>query len=213
MNDKQPETGEWSRRDFLAGTSAAIVVAATAGTLDAQRQETVSAIAVDTTVPHSMIHITVNGVRHDVEVEDRWTLAELLRDRLGLTGTKIGCDRGECGACTVLIDDAPSYSCSNLAVWMDGKSVTTVEGVSAGGTLSAVQQAFISHDAPQCGFCTSGQVMTATGLLKRNPHPSLAEVKTAMAGNLCRCGGYNRYAEAVVAAGGGGARPSAGGAQ
>lgn len=211
MDDKQPDAPDWSRREFLAGTSAALVIAATAGTLEAQTPT--AAIAVDSSVPHTTIHITVNGVRHDVEVEDRWTLAELLRDRLGLTGTKLGCDRGECGACTVLIDDAPSYSCSNLAAWMDGRHVTTIEGVATAGSLSPVQQAFISHDAPQCGFCTSGQVMTATGLLKRNPHPSLAEVKSAMAGNLCRCGGYNRYAEAVVAAGNGNTRTSAGGGQ
>ncbi|MFN7980551.1 MAG: (2Fe-2S)-binding protein [Vicinamibacterales bacterium] len=212
MHDNESGQPDWSRREFLAGTSAALVVAATAGTLEAQSPAR-AAIAVDAAVPHTTIHITVNGVRQDVEVEDRWTLAELLRDRLGLTGTKIGCDRGECGACTVLIDDAPAYSCSNLAVWMDGRHVTTVEGVATAGNLSPVQQAFISHDAPQCGFCTSGQVMTATGLLKRNPHPTLAEVKTAMAGNLCRCGGYNRYAEAVVAAGGGATRTSAGGDQ
>ena len=212
MHDNESGQPDWSRREFLAGTSAALVVAAAAGTLEAQ-SPAAAAIAVDASVPHTTIHVTVNGVRHDVDVEDRWTLAELLRDRLGLTGTKLGCDRGECGACTVLIDDAPSYSCSNLAVWMDGRSVTTVEGVATAGTLSPVQQAFISHDAPQCGFCTSGQVMTATGLLKRNPHPTLAEVKTAMAGNLCRCGGYNRYAEAVVAAGNGNVRTSAGGDQ
>ncbi len=165
MHDNESGQPDWSRREFLAGTSAALVVAATAGTLEAQSPAR-AAIAVDAAVPHTTIHITVNGVRQDIEVEDRWTLAELLRDRLGLTGTKIGCDRGECGACTVLIDDAPAYSCSNLAVWMDGRHVTTVEGVATAGNLSPVQQAFISHDAPQCGFCTSGQVMTATGLLK-----------------------------------------------
>lgn len=213
MSDTQPDTPDWSRREFLAGTSAALVVAATAGTLEAQGTTPAPAIVADATVPRSTIHVTINGVRHDVEVEDRWTLAELLRDRLGLTGTKIGCDRGECGACTVLVNDAPTYACSNLAVWMDGRQITTVEGLTRNGALSPLQQAFISHDAPQCGFCTSGQLMAGTALLLRNPRPTVAEAKAAMAGNLCRCGGYSRYAEAVVTAATGGGRTSAGGGQ
>lgn len=203
MSEKLPELSEVSRRAFLAGASAALVVAAAAGTLDAQSVGPVPAIAVDPAVPHTTIQLTVNGVSHTVDVEDRWTLAELLRDRLGLTGTKIGCDRGECGACTVLVNDTPVYSCSNLAVWMDGRQITTVEGLAASGALSPLQQAFVAHDAAQCGFCTSGQLMSATALLKRNPRPTAAEAKSAMTGNLCRCGNYNRYIESVVAAGGG----------
>lgn len=213
MSDTLPDTPDWTRREFLAGTSAALVVAAAAGTLEAQTPGAAPAIAVDPAVPHSTIRLTVNGVAREVEIEDRWTLAELLRDRLGLTGTKIGCDRGECGACTVLVDDQPVYACSNLAAWMDGRQVTTVEGLSNGGALSPLQQAFVAHDAAQCGFCTSGQLMSATALLKRNPRPSASDVKSALAGNLCRCGNYNRYVESVVAAGGGAARSSAGGDQ
>jgi aerobic-type carbon monoxide dehydrogenase small subunit (CoxS/CutS family) len=137
-----------------------------------------------------------------VEVEDRWTLVELLRDHLQLTGTKIGCDRGECGACTVLVDGTPLYSCSQLAVWMNGRSVQTVEGLAKNGKLDPLQEAFIEHDAPQCGYCTSGQLMIAKALLMKNAHPTRDEVRTAMTGNLCRCSNYNHYVEAVMAAGG-----------
>jgi aerobic-type carbon monoxide dehydrogenase small subunit (CoxS/CutS family) len=163
-------------------------------------------------VPRTTIRVTVNGTLHRVEVEDRWTLVELLRDHLGLTGTKIGCDRGECGACTVLLDDKPIYSCSNLAVWADGKSIVTVEGLARNGALDPLQQAFVEHDAAQCGFCTSGQLMAAKALLASNPHPTADEARAAMAGNLCRCANYNRYIEAVVAAGTAPSRTSAGGA-
>jgi xanthine dehydrogenase YagT iron-sulfur-binding subunit len=182
-----------SRRKFLQGTGTAIAVATAAPRIQAQ------APAVES-VPKTAIRLTVNGVDRRVEVEDRWTLVELLRDHLGLTGTKIGCDRGECGACTVLLDGRPVYSCSNLAVWADGRAVQTVEGLAQNGRLDPLQQAFIDHDAPQCGFCTSGQLMCAKGLLNRTPHPTADEVRAGMTGNLCRCAGYNHYVEAVLAA-------------
>src|SRR5881396_4203941 len=185
-----------SRRKFLKGTGTALAVASAAPLEASPPQQ----IATPPSVPRSAIRVVVNGVERRVEVEDRWTLAELLRDHIGLTGTKIGCDRGECGACTVLLDGKPVYSCSNLAVWADGRSVETVEGLAQNGRLDPLQQAFIDHDAPQCGFCTSGQLMSAKGLLTRNPQPSADEVRAGMTGNLCRCAGYNHYVEAVLAA-------------
>ncbi len=147
------------------------------------------------------IRLTVNGISHRVEVEDRWTLVELLRDHLDLTGTKLGCDRSECGACTVLMDGKPVYACCQLAVWADGGDVQTVEGLAHDGRLSPLQQAFIDHNAPQCGFCTPGQLMTATALLNTVPRPDAAQVKHALVGVLCRCSNYNAIVEAVVAAG------------
>src|SRR5438876_1240896 len=197
-----------SRRAFLEGTGAAFAVATAAPTIEAQRPSVnPPTSALDTTsVPRTTIRVTVNGQERRLEVEDRWTLAELLRDHLELTGTKIGCDRGECGACTVLLDGKPVYSCSNLAVWADGRSVQTVEGLAQNGRLDPLQQAFIDHDAPQCGFCTSGQLMCAKGLLNRNSNPTADEVRAGMTGNICRCAGYNHYVEAVLAAAKGGSR-------
>jgi xanthine dehydrogenase YagT iron-sulfur-binding subunit len=149
----------------------------------------------------TVVSLAVNGVSHRLAVEDRWTLAELLRDHLDLTGTKIGCDRSECGACTVLMNGLPVYACCQLAVWADGTDVQTVEGLACDGHLTPLQQAFIDHNAPQCGFCTPGQLMTATALLNAVPRPDAAQVKQALVGNLCRCANYNAIVEAVVAAG------------
>ena len=156
------------------------------------------------------IRLTINGVAQRIEVEDRWTLVELLRDHAGLTGTKIGCDRGECGACTVLLDGRPVYSCSQLAVWADGRTVQTVEGLARDGRLSALQQAFVDHNAAQCGFCTSGQLMAATALLARTPRPTAPQIRAGMTGNLCRCSNYNAIVEAVLAASGGASQTTAG---
>ena len=187
-----------SRRAFLEGTGGALAVAAVspAVPLAAQSEPTTAP------APRSPIELIVNGTTHRVEVEDRWTLVEVLRDHLRLTGTKIGCDRGECGACTVLLDGRPVYSCSQLAVWVDGKTVETVEGLDRDGRLSALQQAFVDHNGPQCGFCTSGQLMSATALLAREPRPGPSDVRSAMTGNLCRCSNYNAIVEAVVAVAG-----------
>ncbi|MDA2933176.1 (2Fe-2S)-binding protein [Acidobacteria bacterium AH-259-D05] len=149
----------------------------------------------------TQVHLKVNGEDHRLEVEDRWTLAEVLRDHLGLTGTRLGCDRGECGSCTVLLDGKSLYSCSYLAVWADGQEITTVEGLAHGDELDALQEAFITHDGPQCGFCTSGQLMSARELLNENPNPTEKEARQALAGNICRCSNFNRYLEAILAAG------------
>lgn len=148
------------------------------------------------------VHLMVNGKDHRLKVEDHWTLVEVLRDQLGLTGTRVGCDRGECGACTVLLDGRSLYSCSYLAVWADGKEISTVEGLAQEDRLDPLQQAFIDHDGPQCGFCTSGQLMSAKALLNQNPTPTEEQARQAMAGNICRCSNFNRYMEAVMAAAG-----------
>jgi aerobic-type carbon monoxide dehydrogenase small subunit (CoxS/CutS family) len=190
------DDNEISRREFIEGTGAALAVAAASAPLAAQAPRAPASRG----VPRTAIRVVVNGTAHRVDVEDRWTLAELLRDHLGLTGTKLGCERGECGACTVQLDGKPVYSCSTLAVWVDGRSVRTVEGLARGGRLDPLQQAFVDHDAPQCGFCTSGQLMAARALLDANPHPTADDVRSAMAGNLCRCSNYNRYVEAILAA-------------
>ena len=189
-----------TRRGFLEGTGAALVVA---GAPNLGAVETASTSVVEqqvAAVPQTAIRVTVNGTQHRLDVEDRWTLNELLRDHLGLTGSKIGCNRGECGACTVLLDGEPVYSCSTLAAWADGRSIVTVEGLERGGAVSPLQQSFMDHNAPQCGFCTPGQLMTATALLDRNPRPTAEETREAMVGNLCRCSNYNAIVEAVLAA-------------
>jgi xanthine dehydrogenase YagT iron-sulfur-binding subunit len=183
-----------SRRKFVEGTGAGIV--ATTVPLKAQPVSS----RPPGSGPRTTIRITVNGTGRKLEVEDRWTLVEVLRDHLDLTGSKIGCDRGECGACTVLLDGKSVYSCSQLAVWADGRAVETVEGLAHNGRLDPLQEAFIEHDGPQCGFCTSGQLMSARALLNRNPNPTEEEVRAGLAGNICRCSNYNRYVESVLAA-------------
>ena len=153
-------------------------------------------------VQREVVSLDVNGERTELLLPVHKTLLEVLREDMQLTGTKHGCELGECGTCTVLIDGKPMYSCTQLAAWMDGRSIQTVEGLSTNGQLDPLQAAFIEHDAPQCGFCTSGQLMAAKALLNRNPHPTRDEVRSAMTGNLCRCSNYNHYVEAVLAAGG-----------
>tara|TARA_B100002003_G_C14135951_1_gene546345 strand:- start:1099 stop:1683 length:585 start_codon:yes stop_codon:yes gene_type:complete len=150
-----------------------------------------------------LVTLNVNGRSRPVDVLPSETLAYTLRYKLDLTGTKIGCNRGECGACTVLLDGVPNYSCSVLTQNVKDRAVTSVEGVrSANGTLHAVQQAFVAENAPQCGFCTAGQVMSAVALLNSNPRPTRDEALQAMSGNLCRCGAYEHYLNGVMRASG-----------
>jgi aerobic-type carbon monoxide dehydrogenase small subunit (CoxS/CutS family) len=143
------------------------------------------------------IVLMVNGNDEEVLAEPSWTLARVLREQLNLTGLKIGCDEGSCGACTVLLNGEPVYSCLVLAVESTGKDIITVEGLADGHKLHPLQQAFIDHGAIQCGYCTPGMLMAAKGLLDSNAHPTEEEIKEAMAGNLCRCTGYKKIIEAI----------------
>jgi xanthine dehydrogenase YagT iron-sulfur-binding subunit len=136
------------------------------------------------------ISLRVNGVERALEIEPRRTLLDALREDLGLTGAKPGCEMGNCGACTVLLDGEAIYSCLALAVECQGQAITTIEGLTQRDALDPIQQAFVAHDALQCGFCTPGQVLAMKALLDRNPHPDDEEIDRAMAGNLCRCGAY-----------------------
>jgi aerobic carbon-monoxide dehydrogenase small subunit len=142
----------------------------------------------------------VNGLEETVDVPSNMTLLGMLRDKLALTGTKNGCEAGECGACTVLVDGEPVNACMVLAVEADGRQVTTVEGLASGGQLSGLQEAFVAHNAVQCGFCTPGVLISAHALLERNPHPTEEEIRAALVGNLCRCTGYLRIIEAIQTA-------------
>ncbi|WEF32918.1 (2Fe-2S)-binding protein [Pseudoduganella chitinolytica] len=141
--------------------------------------------------------ITVNGREHTLELEAWVTLLDLLRERLGLTGTKKGCDQGQCGACTVLVDGRRINSCLTLAVMQDGRSITTIEGLADGDRLHPLQQAFVEHDAFQCGYCTPGQICSAVGLINEGQARCSAEVRELMSGNICRCGAYPQILRAV----------------
>lgn len=143
------------------------------------------------------ITVTVNGEQESLSVPSHMTLLQMLRDHLALTGTKNGCSAGECGACTVLMDGEPVNSCMVLAVEADGADIVTVEGLAEDGRLTPLQEAFVEHNAVQCGFCTPGMLISAHALLQRNPHPSQEETKEALTGNLCRCTGYLRIMDAV----------------
>jgi len=191
-----------SRRSFLKGIGGSAIgtAAISTGLLHSDLAEGYSPESTGASRARSAIALKVNGKTYRVEVEHRSTLAEVLRDQLGLTGTKIGCNRGECGACTVIVDGRNVYSCSQLALWMQGKDVLTIEGLARGDKLDPVQEAFIENDGPQCGFCTSGQIMSGKALLMKNSKPTEAQARRALSGNLCRCGNYNREVAAVLAA-------------
>jgi len=186
-----------SRRDFIkaaiasgATVSAAGYVFGGAGTALAQAS-----------AGGRLLSLKVNGQTRRVDVMPQETLAFTLRYKLGLTGTKLGCDRAECGACTVLLDGMPAYSCSMLTLSVRTKAVTTIEGIKGkDGGLHPVQKAFVADLSPQCGFCTSGQVISAVALLNHNPKPTRDEARHALSGNLCRCGAYENYLDGVMRA-------------
>jgi carbon-monoxide dehydrogenase small subunit len=143
------------------------------------------------------VALEINGLVYDLVISHRDLLVDVLRKKLGLTGTKKGCGNGDCGACTVLVEGEPTLSCLTLAITCNGKKITTVEGLAQGGQLHPLQEAFINHGAIQCGYCTPGMLMSAKGLLDKNPKPTLDEIKLAISGNLCRCTGYKRIVEAI----------------
>ena len=181
-----------TRRGFIATLGAGAVASATGKGAEGEPSKEVPKLEEMTPVT-----LVVNGRPSRVLVEPRWTLLFVLREKLGLTGTKVGCERGECGACTVLFDGIPRYACMMLAMEAEGHEITTLEGLMNGEELGPVQTAFLQEDAFQCGYCTPGQIMAAEGLLRTTPDPTLEEVRTGMSGNLCRCGTYSHIFKAV----------------
>lgn len=143
------------------------------------------------------VRLHVNGFEYDLLIKPHWTLVDVLRDELGLTGTKKGCGKGQCGACTVIMDGEAILSCLVLAVGAQGKSILTIESLAREGKLDSLQDAFVKYGAVQCGYCTPGMIMTSRAFLVKNPHPMEAEIKRALSGNLCRCTGYVKIIEAV----------------
>ena len=190
------DTGSLSRRSFLKGSGVA-AVAATALSGSAEADPT----GPPTFGPGAVtIAVTVNGTLHSLAVEPGMTLAEVLRGPLGLTGTKIACDRGSCSACTVWLAGAPVLACSMLAIDVGERPVTTIEGLAAGGVLHPVQAAFLDRDALQCGFCTPGMVMSCAAVVQNTPQPTAEQVISAISGHLCRCGTYPKVVAATLAA-------------
>jgi xanthine dehydrogenase YagT iron-sulfur-binding subunit len=195
--EKKEEQGQrgMTRRSFLGTVGAgAVGVAASATLLKGQKAQ-----AQDVKKANELykVTLTVNGRKRSLLVEPRWSLQFVLNDKLGLTATKEGCGRGECGACTVLINDIPRYSCQTLALEAEGAKITTLEGLAKGDKLGPVQEAFVKEDGLQCGYCTPGQIMAAEGLLRANPNPSSEEITRAMSGNICRCAAYPNIFRAV----------------
>jgi len=191
----------FSRRDFLKGLGGGALGATMASRFLGQGlalpQEAEEKIAI---ITKKQVTFILNGKSLTLEVEPREILLDVLRERLKLTGTKKTCGRGECGGCTVILDGKAVYSCLYPAIRADGKEITTIEGLASSTKLHPLQQAFIEKDAYQCGFCTPGFVMAGVALLNKNKAPSLAEIKASLAGNICRCGNYQKIYEAVAAA-------------
>jgi aerobic-type carbon monoxide dehydrogenase small subunit (CoxS/CutS family) len=186
-----------SRRDFLKGMGTSAVAATLTGSLPAVPE---AEAAPPPGVKEAVIQMTVNEKLYRVKVKSHWTLLEVLRREMGLTGAKIFCDRGSCGACTVIMEGKAIYACSRLAIEADGKQITTIEGLADGEKLHPIQEAFVQHDGMQCGFCTSGMIMSVKSLLDKNPRPSRDEMKEALSGNICRCSAYPKILESAMAA-------------
>jgi aerobic-type carbon monoxide dehydrogenase small subunit (CoxS/CutS family) len=206
LPDRPADSRGITRRGFLKGAGLTAAGTALLDGVQALRAETTSDATPGVTelgpgpVP---VRLSINGAEHLLEIEPRTTLADALRLHLGLTGTKIVCDRGVCSGCTVWLDKMPVNSCMTLAVDAIGHRVTTIEGLAPGGEPHPVQAAFVKHDAMQCGYCTPGMVMSCAALLERNPHPTEHDVRHAVSGNLCRCGTYPKVFAATLDAAGG----------
>ena len=200
-----PGMSGMSRRGFLKGAGFTAAGTALLDGVQAFSRETTATVTPGVTElgpGPAPVRLRINGKEHAVEIEPRTTLADALRIHLGMTGTKIVCDRGACSGCTVWLDKTPVNSCMMLAIDAIGHDVTTIEGLSAGDEPHPLQIAFVKHDALQCGFCTPGMVMSCAALLERNPHPSEQDVRQAISGNLCRCGTYPRIFAATADAAG-----------
>jgi xanthine dehydrogenase YagT iron-sulfur-binding subunit len=187
-----------SRRDFLKGMGTT-AVAATMTALPTPSLPEAEA-GLPTGLKEAIVQLNVNDRVYRLKVKSQWTLLEVLRREMGLTGTKKACDRGNCGACTVVVNGKAVYACSVLAITMGGKKILTVEGLANGEKLHPIQKAFSEHGGYQCGYCTSGQMMSAKALLDKNSKPTHEEVRQALAGNLCRCGAYPKIIESVLSA-------------
>jgi xanthine dehydrogenase YagT iron-sulfur-binding subunit len=198
----KPEQFSFSRRDFLktAGVGSLATAVTTAGEAELDAQ-TAARVVGPGEVP---VTLTVNGKRVDLRIEPRVTLLDAIRTRADLTGNKRVCDRGACGACTMIVDGRTVYSCSTLAIEVQGKQIRTVEGLASGDRLHPVQQAFCDKDALMCGFCTPGFVMATVALLEKHPNPTAEQARKGLDGNICRCGTFVRVLEAAMAAGGAG---------
>jgi xanthine dehydrogenase YagT iron-sulfur-binding subunit len=195
MADHRPDNtprhvGKPTRRELVAGGAAIPIAMGLAPNAAAQPRSNAAPAPVS-------VSLTVNGTRHTLTLDPRSTLLDVLREHLDLTGSKKGCDQGQCGACTVLIDGRRVVSCLTLAVMKDGASVTTIEGLAANGVLHPLQQAFIDHDAFQCGYCTPGQICSAAGLIAEGKAKTADEIRELMSGNICRCGAYTNIVSAI----------------
>ena len=197
--NKEKQSGmNVSRRGFLKGVGTGAVSVALTGVPLVLPPEADAALTAG--AKEAVVRLHVNDTLYRVKVKSHWTLLEVLRKELGLTGAKKFCDRGSCGACTVLMDGKPIYACSRLAIEMDNKKITTIEGLSEGDTPHPIQAAFMQNDGFQCGYCTSGFIMSTKGLLDKNPRPNSDEIKEALSGNVCRCSAYRKILASATAA-------------
>lgn len=191
------KAGGVSRRDFLKGMGTGAIVSSI--TLSPPSVEAATPAA-PAAVTETWIQLNVNDNVHRVKVKSHWTLLDVLRKEIGLTGTKRSCDRGNCGACTVIMDGKSVYACSRLAVEADNRKILTIEGLAQGESLHPIQEAFVEHDGLQCGFCTSGQIMSTKALLDQNAHPTVDQIKEGLSGNICRCSAYPKILQSAMAA-------------